>query len=177
MTESSFLKALETGLSWLYRTEQPPGGVITHHGIITGALNDRRYTFVPCGPKDLPLVIVNVVRREYDENGFLLSALDENELEELTAILRMMGSFYGYPVVERWNGHPFETGTVQLGSPVHPTLLAAVNTYRAGCPAHPDAGVLCACGWYRDGYQRMTIPDFGGFDSASTHHRVPVAAH
>ncbi|WP_070014504.1 hypothetical protein [Streptomyces nanshensis] len=149
-------EALDVGLTWLYGTEQPAGAYVTHHGIVVHADDNRHYSFSPSGAENLPVVVVNVTHVEYGDNlnDPPKTPLDPGELETLADELAARG----HTVRETWNGHPGISGSVGLADEAHPTLRAAVETYRKGCPAHPREGVFCACPEWRAASDRAIRP-------------------
>jgi len=144
---------LAAGLSWLYDTVQPHGAIVSHHGVFR-ILGERSYRFIPANitnPGGLPVVVCAVARPHFDENNQwrLTNPIDgPAEIDAFAALLAELGP----PVVDRWNGQEGCTsGSLQLGRRAHPTLLAAVDTYHAGCLEHPQHSVFCRCGWYQAG--------------------------
>lgn len=152
---------LAAGMAWLFDTEQPEDSVIQHHGSSRSA-GDRIYGFCPAGWEGRPVVFVQVAEPRYagpPPDGEVANPLDvPGELESLEALLRDLG----HPVVERWNGAPGSTtASFALEGQAHPSLLAAVSRYRAGCPVHGNP--LCSqagCRWYRTGYALIVQPDW-----------------
>ena len=147
---------LEIGLRWLYRTEQPAGAVLQHHGMPLPATGNRKLRFCPAGANGRPVVVINVVNVEWGDPGQgPANPLAAGELEALAAAIAHTGT----PVAQTWNGHPGITGSVGLAHRAHPTLRAAVDRYRAGCPQHHT--VFCSrqgCSWYRDGNAKARYP-------------------
>jgi hypothetical protein len=146
-------RAVAAGLAWLFDTAQPAGAIVTHHGA-TLVAGDRRYCFVPRGYAGHAVVVVEVAKLNFD--GRLrrhTAVLEPDELAVLDGLLTEMG----HEVVDTWNGHPGITGSVALARPVEPSLLAAVDRYRAGCPDH-GGSVFCACGWYAAGNRLLVHP-------------------
>lgn len=157
--------ALDTGLAWLFDTEQPADAHVFHLGESLWTNVNRHVSFVPSGVDHLPVVVLNVSRGEYttSHDGHVLPSnpLLKGELEDLAADLERRG----YPIHKTWNGHPGITGSVCLARPAHPTLLAAVARYHAGCPAHPSESVFCGCEVWRGQYARrvqLTAPAASG---------------
>lgn len=148
---------LRAGLAWLFETEQPDGAILQHHGLIHDAEGDRRYCFVPEGAWNRPVVVIDIADPKWSgpmTNRTLLNPLAPTELEQFAEAIAALG----YPTAGTWNGHPGPSGSVSLSRTAHPSLLAAVNRYRAGCPAHPARRVFCDCGWYRDGFSLLIQP-------------------
>lgn len=149
---------LAAGLAWLYDTAQPDGAILQHHGASLPPVGNRRYRFIPAGWDGRAIVVVEVANVEWTTQGdqeVVANPLEPDELDRLTADLADLGA----EVIHTWNGHPAITGSLALKRPAHPTLLAAVNRCRAGCPDH--SGPLCSwagCRWYPDGYARVVMP-------------------
>lgn len=146
---------LDSGLAWLYDTEQPDSAHHQHHGV-TLALPDenRLYGFCPTGDENLPVVWVEVAKPELQPYGPPLNPLAPDELFDLAQELERRS----YTVRTTWNGHPGTGGSVGLARPAHPTLIAAVECYRRGCTAHPDRSVFCDCEAWRAGFRRIVPP-------------------
>lgn len=153
------LAILTAGLAWLYDTEQPDGANLQHHGVRLAGEDNRSFSFVPMGTGyRAPVVVVDVIKVEWIDNGpnqhkTPANPLLPDELAELSATLTALGA----DVDHTWNGHPQITGSVGLKGPAHPSLLAAVANYRAGCQEHPVESVFCDCGWARVG-RALVVP-------------------
>jgi hypothetical protein len=148
---------LTTGLRWLYETVQPDNAHQQHHGIVIGhPAANRYYGFCPAGARNLPVVSVNVAKAEYRQYGPPANPLDPDELDALAEELRRRG----FHVDDTWNGHPGVTGSVGLARRAHPSLVAAVERYRRGCPVHPQRGVFCDCETWRAQSRRAVRPAF-----------------
>jgi hypothetical protein len=114
----------------------------------------------------LPVVTIDVARPQYGLPAFanrsanqqLLNPIERGELANLATAIEDLG--YGFK--STWNGRSTITGSVGLHKPAHPTLIAAVDRYRAGCPAHDT--VFCGrtegCSWFADGLARVILPDW-----------------
>ncbi|WP_435111613.1 hypothetical protein [Nocardiopsis synnemataformans] len=158
MTASTIRQALAAGLRWLYDTPQPDGAILQHHGeglYLPDA--NRSLAFIPAGWDGKVVIVVNVARAGWKpERNELTPAhmIGPTEIDEVTAMLADLGA----RVVHTWNGHPSDTGSLALERPAHPTLLAAVNRYRKGCPDHPEKSVFCKCGWYERGNKKVAVP-------------------
>lgn len=151
----SYNSVLFMGLKWLFHIEQPDGALISHHGVTLGADNNRRYSFTPYGYDNHPVVVASVADVKYiDRKEFreFTNPIAPDELDQLSADLTAMG----FGVAKTWNGHPGITGSVGLKQTAHPTLLAAVGNYQAGCQQHPGKSVFCDCGW-RDAGDNLII--------------------
>lgn len=145
---------LDTGLGWLFDTVQPDDAHTDHHGIVLGLPEaNRRYGFCPAGYRSRTVVIVDVAKVEWIDNGpnqlqTPANPLESGELEALADELRRRG----LNVHTTWNGHPGVTGSVGLDRTPHPTLAAAVDRYRRGCTVHPERSVFCDCeAWRAEG--------------------------
>ncbi|MGW7617363.1 hypothetical protein ACWGLG_16155 [Streptomyces antimycoticus] len=150
---------LDAGLRWLYEAEQPADAWAQHHGEPIAAGGNRTYSFVPVGARKLPVVVVNVAKVEWIDNGpnqlmTPANPLEPGELEEIAAELECRG----FPVQTTWNGHPGVTGSVGLTRPAHPSQVAAVERYVAGCQQHPKRSVFCECETWRAGFRRVVRP-------------------
>ncbi|MBI0300466.1 hypothetical protein JBE04_39930 [Streptomyces sp. PRKS01-29] len=153
---------LDAGLRWLYETEQPDNAHAQHHGEQLAADGNRSYSFVPVGARSLPVVVVDVAKVEWIDNGpnqlmTPANPLEPGELETLAVELERRG----FTVRSTWNGHPAITGSVGLARPAHPSQVAAVERYRAGCPEHPQRRVFCDCEAWRAGFRRAVRPVIG----------------
>ncbi|MEU8829399.1 hypothetical protein [Streptomyces sp900116325] len=160
MTEqTAFDTVLTAGLSWLYGTEQPDNAW-QHHGLLLPVpATNRLYSFIPANDWKCPVVAVDVAKIEWIDNGpnelkTPANPLEPGELEALAAELRTLG----FKVTSAWNGHPQTTGSVGLARPAHPSLVAAVDRYRAGCLVHPGRSVFCDCDAWREGFSRIVQP-------------------
>ncbi|MER7707174.1 hypothetical protein ABTX81_30275 [Kitasatospora sp. NPDC097605] len=147
---------LTAGLAWLYDTEQPDGAILQHHGAHLGTHGNRRYSVTPTGAVDLPVLVVDIADPDFDfQRQAPRNVLAPGELAVLAAALTRLGA----EVRTTWNGTGI-TGSVGLRRPAHPTLVAAVDRYRARCPTHHS--VFCgreqACTWYATGNALITRP-------------------
>ncbi len=146
---------LLAGLRWLHDTEQPEGAILQHHGVVLEGVGNRRFGFIPSGRADRAIVTVDVAHLTWEVKTFrITNPLRRTELTELTAQLATLSA----EVVGTWNGHPAPTGSLALARPAHPTLLAAVARYHAGCPTHSAKTVLCDCDWYTTGNALIVAP-------------------
>jgi hypothetical protein len=150
---------LAAGLRWLYETEQPDGAILQHHGVWVGKVDNRSFSFAASAWEGRAVVVAEVVKVEWksDPLGHQVPAnpLAPEELADLTAELVELGA----EVLHTWNGHPAITGSLALARPAHPSLVAAVDRYRTGCPDH--TGPLCSwdgCPWYGDGNALIIKP-------------------
>lgn len=150
-------EALDRGLDWLLRTEQPEGAIVSHHGDSLKCHNNRRLIFVPAGSVDnrCPVIVLEVRaarRRETSHDRPLATwGLAPHEMDHLTALLAERG----HEVTSTWNGFPASSGSVALGKEsLHPTMAAALENYRKGCAAH-GGSVFCNCDLFREGFTRL----------------------
>ncbi|MFE7106597.1 hypothetical protein ACFU98_35155 [Streptomyces sp. NPDC057575] len=152
---------LTAGLRWLYETGQPDNAWQGHHGLLLRApAANRLYSFIPANDWKRPVVAVDVAKIEWIDNGpnelkTPANPLAAGELESLAAELRSLG----YEFTATWNGYPQTTGSVGLARPAHPSLLAAVDRYHAGCLVHPKRSVFCDCDAWREGFTRIIRPE------------------
>lgn len=146
-TVEAHLPVVRSGLRWVYETEQPDSAVLQHHGEGLPSVANRNVSFCPVGWARHVVVVLAVSKVEYGPGPGCRpeNPLARGELEAFAGLLRQLGQ----RVVKTWNGHPWVSGSVALGRPAHPSLVAAVQRYHAGCPRH--GGVFCRCGWYGDG--------------------------
>lgn len=148
---------LDAGIRWLYETVQPEDALLQHHGVTLPGPDNRSYRFAPCGFNGLPVVIVDVVRVEWRNEGPHRVPANPIRVGELAGLVARLADL-GVEVAADWNGHPGITGSLGLAAPAHPSLVAAVRRYQAGCPAHPVSGVFCRCGWFSTGHARVVRP-------------------
>jgi hypothetical protein len=154
-------RILDTGLEWLYETVQPADAHQQHHGIVLGLPEANRiYGFCPSGYRSRTVVIVDVAKVEWIDNGpndlqTPANPIEPGELDALVEELRRRG----FDVNDTWNGHPGTTGSVGLARTAHPTLVAAVDRYRRGCTVHPQRSVFCDCEHWTAGFRRIVRPD------------------
>jgi len=158
----SQLDTLQAGLEWLYTTEQDDEeSIVSHHGINAPVVEGRRYMFVPSGfhPVAAPVIVVTVADPQYTGPLFhqkLVNPLEPGEVAGLQAQMQE----WGYEVHSRWNGE-HETGSVGLATPAHPSLLAALERQRKGCPDHPKQ-ILCrwdGCPWWITHLAKLRRPE------------------
>ncbi|KUH38409.1 MULTISPECIES: hypothetical protein [Streptomyces] len=154
-------RILDTGLGWLYDTVQPDDAHQQHHGIQLHLPEANRwYGFCPSGAQHRPVVSVDVINVEWVDNGPNTQQTPANPLEpgELPALVKELYR-RGFESTGTWNGHPGVSGSVGLVRPAHPTLVAAVDRYRHGCPLHPNRSVFCDCEQWTAGFGRVVRPD------------------
>lgn len=157
---------LAAGLRWLYGTEQPADAVLSHHGISVSdpdAGANRWYSFVPSGALQRPVVVVHVSRPEWAGTGTGMYPANPLDVDELVAVQLDLATL-DVVVHGTWNGFPGHSGSVGLTRPARPSLLAAVDRYRAGCADHLGQ-ILCSwdgCPWYAAGEARIVRPQLIG---------------
>ncbi|MFE4658108.1 hypothetical protein ACFRFJ_15660 [Streptomyces hydrogenans] len=134
---------LAAGLRWLFDTEQPDTAVVTHLGMSIPGAGNRWYGLAPSGADGQVVISANVSRVTWvrDDDTRPANPLGYGELEWLKGLIEHLG----YAVNGAWNGYPGISGSISLAQAAHPSLTAAVDRYRAGCLAHPAAGVFCGC--------------------------------
>ncbi len=155
--------ALALGLNWLYHTQQPSDAIMHHLGIsnpVDIGREERYFSFVPTGGphnSDQPVVVVTATRPYRGEPGTGITHPfgGDEEMDMWQKVIEDLG----YTVTGRWNGKEV-SGSFCLAGSAHPSLLAAVQLYRAGCPDHPAMKVFCDCGWYAAGTARLVVPDW-----------------
>lgn len=146
---------LLVGLRWLLDTEQPAEAIVSHHGQRLASADNRVLRFVPHGPGERAFIAIEVHRIDWVSWGCPRNPLAPSELSDIAALLGDVGQ----RVVETRDGHPGITGSLALSTSSHPSLLAAVRRYSAGCPRH-GGRVLCRWGWYRAGaHQAIDVHD------------------
>lgn len=155
----SVADVLDAGLRWMFETEQPDDAHAQHHGAMLAADGNRTYRFIPVGARKRPVIVVDVAKVEWIDNGpndlkTPANPLEPGELEALASELTARG----YTVETTWNGHPGISGSVGLLTPAHPSQVAAVERYLAGCVEHTDRSVFCDCEAWRAGFQRVVRP-------------------
>lgn len=146
---------LEAGLTWLYDTPQPEDAILQHHGVALPAVANRQLKFCPQGWAGHPVVVIGVAHVQWDDPYEPpKNPLAQGELQKLASMISRS------PIARTWNGHPGITGSIALTLPVHPSLRAAVDRYRAGCPEHDS--VFCTrthgCSWFREGNTKIVTP-------------------
>jgi hypothetical protein len=159
LTEPQLDDILGTALRWLYDVAQPDGAILQHHGVHVGATGNRKFSAAPSAWDGRAVLVVDVAHLEYRPGpyGYDIPAnpLEPGELERLAARMAELGA----PVIHSWNGHPATSGSLALERDAHPSLVAAVDRYRAGCPDH--TGPLCSwdgCQWYPRGSALIVPP-------------------
>lgn len=156
------LDTLRAGLDWLYRTEQADNAsIVSHHGVNAPVADGRRYRFVPTGfhPAKAPVIVVAVAEPQYEgpmNRRKLVNPLEPSELAAIEAQLRE----WGHQIHSSWNG-THEDGSIGLVDPAHPSLLAALERQRQGCPDHPKK-ILCSwdgCSWHSTHIAKLQVPE------------------
>lgn len=149
------LVALAAGLQWLLRTEQPKGAICQHHGVVIHTRGNRYFSFMPGNSEGRATVAISIHKVERDMRTLELhNPLERNEMATLERDLTEMG----VRVVDTWNGDGCDSGSLALAQPISPSLVAAVDLYRAGCQQHPSRNVFCDCGWFRRGADLLVLP-------------------
>lgn len=159
--------ALAAGLEWLYETEQPPGAVLSHHGVdLRVPEANRRLSLVPSGYRSLPVVVVEVLEKTYEprtgpQYPRLTNGLERGEIAQIVQVIESLGC----TVDTIWNARPgSSSGSIGLLAPAGPSLRP-VQAYRRHCPTHRT--VFCGhspergghnCSWYRDGRALVVEP-------------------
>lgn len=151
---------LAAGLEWLTRTEQPEGTILSHHGFSIHAKGNRVIQFTPDHGGAVCRLSVSVAKEDRDIDTMeLRNPLEEGESAAILADLEALGA----SVHATWGARGEESGdgtaffSVALDDAPSPTLFAAIERYRAGCPDHPSKGVFCDCGWWQQG-NRLLVP-------------------
>ncbi|MDO3013273.1 hypothetical protein P5V34_04635 [Mycobacteroides abscessus subsp. abscessus] len=162
--------ALSVGLRWLYTTEQPTDALVEPSGARLAAVG-RHLRFLPLGGHDgNPLIVIDAVIPHWVpvNSGPPLSTLTRAELDTVAEELANIGV-----KPSQWQCHAI-TSTIVLKTPAHPSLRAAVDRYRAGCPYHRslvcDAPVGCGghgCPWHAAGHDRARWPQLTETDMAA----------
>lgn len=149
-------EALDRGLAWLFTTEHPPGAMVFHLGDSLRVRDNRRLSFIPAGSRSgrAPVVVLEVAaprkRRAAKFNDLQHVPLTPVEMDQLAALLEQRR----HQIIDQWNGFPATGGSLALGTALHPSMLAALDRYRAGCPAHGGT-VFCHCPLWTSGYERL----------------------
>jgi len=158
----SQLDTVWAGLNWLYTIEQDDSeSIVSHHGINAPVVEGRRYRFIPSGfnPVGAPVIVVSVAKPHYTgplDNQELANPLQPGEFTQLQAQVQDCG----HEIHSTWNGEG-ETGSIGLATPAHPTLLAALERNRQGCPDHPKQ-ILCSwdgCPWHSTHIAKLQVPE------------------
>jgi hypothetical protein len=152
---------LASGLVWLYETEQPCAALVQPQGIALPVVGDRRFVFVPDVGGQGAAVGVHVATEAHRDgpDGGPREVLTGEELADIAAALK--GAHRGVHTRVVFTAGAV-SGHVRLSVPAHPSLLAAVTRYRAGCPRHLHlaCGYLrnTQCSWFADGFARLSVP-------------------
>ncbi len=169
LARASLEAALWAGLRWLYLTEQNDDALVEHRGARIDAVG-RHLRFLPTAADGTPLIVVEAGahRGESAQHAMAASDLKAVEFSTITSELIAAGAHPG-----PWHCHTI-TSTIELGTPAHPTLRAAVARYAAGCPYHHD--LVCdapikdggqACPWHTRGHQAAIWPKLTDADVAA----------
>lgn len=145
------LPMLLIGLRWLFDTTQPDMALQQHHGQQIGSVDNRTLRFIPSGWNGHAIVVVDVTHVDYGQpHQPPRNPLAPGELAAFADLLDGMGE----DVAATWNGHPAITGSLALATPAHPSLLAAVSRYTAGCQRQ-GGDRFCPCDWYVHGHRHI----------------------
>lgn len=162
--QAAMADVLRVALDWLYKTEQPTGAGLSHHGI--GSVNlptilNRRINLIPgCAP----IINITVAHPVKISTFEVRNPLAPGELDEWAEAIKDLG----YDVAEVFHSGG-ASGGIRLTEQAHPSLLAAVELYAKGCPTHPDGdsapgpglgGVFCRCGWWREQASLIVYPKY-----------------
>ena len=164
--EAAMTDVLRVALDWLYKTEQPPGAGLSHHGINSGDLPtipNRRINLIPVGDQSTPIVNIEVAHQVKISAFEVRNTLAPGELEEWADVIKDLG----YDVAELFNSGG-AMGGIKLTERAHPSLVAAVQLHAQGCPEHPDGanppgslgGVFCRCGWWHEPASLLVPPTY-----------------
>ncbi|NML55314.1 hypothetical protein HHL19_16195 [Streptomyces sp. R302] len=151
--------ALAAGLRWLFDTEQPDTAIVTHLGMSIPGAGNRWYGLCPSGADGQVVISTNVARVTWaraDGDTYAANPIAYGEVAWLKGFLGHLG----HTVTATWNGYPGTSGSLALAEAPHPSLTAAVDRYRAGCPAHPTAGVFCDCEAWKQGIAAAVRPSY-----------------
>lgn len=163
-TTTGLEEALSASLRWIYETEQPEGALLSHRGWVH-VLGRDALVFSGVGLNGLPFITLRRVGPKYDHEFRVLNPLDVADLIQIPILLDR----FGYPAVRYWDAAdpsepPGESGTFELAQLAHPTMVAAVERFDAGCLDH-GGDISCGsdtnhptCMWWRDGYALAIKP-------------------
>jgi hypothetical protein len=152
---------LSAGLRWLYQTVQPDDALVDWRGAAL-TVTGRRLRFLPVVTTGTPLIVADadLLRWRAHTTCVALNTLPVDELPCLAAQLAVLGINAGQ------RHYHSVTGVIALDVPAHPSLRAAVQRYRRGCPHH--RGVMCdasirhgghSCTWRAEGRRAARWPD------------------
>lgn len=156
---TALFPTLVSGVAWLYNTEQPRAALLRPDGVALPPLAGRRLIFVPDVAGHGAAVVVQLIDAGSDAPG-QREILDEDELAGLAdTVVRAggVGAHVDSPAGTR-------TARIQLTQRAHPSLLAAVARYRAGCPMHRrpacghNRGAQAPCQWFARGFRALVPP-------------------
>jgi hypothetical protein len=122
--------ATERAFTWLYDTPQPADALVMPAG--------RDLTF---GNTDLTVGI----RPGATAPTLVLfvaspgQSLNRAQWAEWQTLVGKLAKKHKTGIRRTFNGPPTHTGAMVLDAPAHPTLVAAVQRYQAGCPRHRGA--------------------------------------
>lgn len=139
---TAHLPVLLIGLQWLLDTEQPETALVSRHGQVLRSVGNRVMRFLPLGFDGRAAVFLDVERPEWSVERKPRHLLARNEINDLADLVTDCGE----QVEARWLCDPRVSCAVALRTPVHPSLLAAVERFEAGCPKRAHRGALvCRC--------------------------------
>ncbi|GFG83159.1 MULTISPECIES: hypothetical protein [Mycobacterium] len=139
---TAHLPVLLIGLQWLLDTEQPETALVSRHGQVLRSVGNRVMRFLPLGFDGRAAVFLYVERPEWSVERKPRHLLARNEINDLADLVTDCGE----QVEARWLCDPRVSCAVALRTPVHPSLLAAVERFEAGCPKRAHRGALvCRC--------------------------------
>lgn len=158
---------LRAALNWLYKTEQPTGAMVSHHGYQSGDLPTiptRRIGMVTRGANGFPIINISVAHPVKTGLYAVRNPLAPGELDQWADVARDLG----YDVVQVFASEGAQGG-IELAEAPHPSLLAAVKLRAQGCLTHtkpvngePQGDVFCGCGcgWSQAPSQLAVPPTF-----------------
>jgi hypothetical protein len=145
---------IAAGIRWL-QEPQVDGALLTHHGVFcTRPISKVLISLTPCGFKDGPVFM-------FEPFPLYVDGVRNTISKELAGQIR--SAFVEHSaIVHEWNGVGRPSYSIVPDVAVHPSLMAAVELYRAGCPEHPENSVFCECGWFAKATILTTWPDGWG---------------
>lgn len=151
--------ALKTGIAWLAETQQPPGSLPSHLGECF--FGHRKIGFSPGGRATIGrkgiVVVVQIIHPVWSLLATLENPFAPGEVDAYANTI----SSLGHQIVDRWNGTPnSESACFRIDLQAHPSYVAGVDLYHAGCPKHRTK--YCAhnggCTWWHEGYAKVIKP-------------------
>lgn len=158
-------EVLRAALDWLYKTEQPPGAMLSHHGIGSADLPtmpNRRIDIVPRGANGGPILNIGVSRPVKVGTYTVRNPLAPGELDQWAEQIIDLG----YDVTQTFSGSEGSaSGGIELAKLPHPSILAATKLRAQGCLTHPkklgdreEGDVFCNCGWQTEPSRLLVLP-------------------